>query len=68
MKQISLSLKAARDFFFLAVYRISDDIRILASTHPRLVEVEREIVGRFDCVSAPSVAMRGYVRWHYCSP
>lgn len=39
------------------VYRVSDDIRILRSTHPRLIEKEREIAARFDCVSVPSMTM-----------
>ncbi|MDL2280196.1 hypothetical protein LJC15_06035 [Desulfovibrio sp. OttesenSCG-928-G11] len=41
------------------IYRVSDDIRILGSTHPRLVELEREIVSSFDCVSVPSSWMLG---------
>ena len=36
------------------IYRVSDDIRILGSTHPRLVELEREIAPLFDSVSVPS--------------
>lgn len=39
------------------VYRVSDDIRILGATHPRLVEVERELAPRFDRISVPSAAM-----------
>lgn len=39
------------------VYRVSDDIRILGSTHPRLIEWEREIVPDFDYISVPSSAM-----------
>lgn len=39
------------------VYRVSDDIRILGSTHPRLVELEREIVDDFDYISVPSSVM-----------
>jgi 2-beta-glucuronyltransferase len=39
------------------VYRVSDDVRILGSTHPRLVELEREIAPLFDCVSVPSSTM-----------
>lgn len=41
------------------VYRVSDDIRILGSTHPRLIEVEKGIADAFDCVSVPSVPMLG---------
>ena len=40
------------------VYRVSDDIRILGSTHPRMVKLEKEIVGKFDCVSVPSSVMQ----------
>ena len=36
------------------IYRVSDDVRILGSTHPRLVELEREIAPDFDSVSVPS--------------
>jgi 2-beta-glucuronyltransferase len=39
------------------VYRVSDDVRILGSTHPRLIEWEREIAPDFDCVSVPSHTM-----------
>ena len=39
------------------VYRVSDDIRILGSTHPRLIEWEREIVPDFDYISVPSSVM-----------
>ena len=39
------------------VYRVSDDIRILGSTHPRLIDLEREIVSSFDYVSVPSSVM-----------
>lgn len=39
------------------VYRVSDDIRILGSTHPRLIEWEREVVPEFDYISVPSSAM-----------
>jgi 2-beta-glucuronyltransferase len=39
------------------IYRVSDDIRILGSTHPRLIELEREIAPDFDCVSVPSAWM-----------
>lgn len=41
------------------VYRVSDDIRILGSTPPCLVEHERKIAGRFDTVSVPSSVMQG---------
>ena len=40
------------------VYRVSDDIRILGSTHPRMVELEQQIVNQFDCVSVPSSVMQ----------
>lgn len=40
------------------VYRVSDDIRILGSTHPRMVELEQQIVSQFDCVSVPSSVMQ----------
>lgn len=39
------------------VYRVSDDIRILGSTHPRLIEFEREIISDFDYISVPSSTM-----------
>ena len=39
------------------VYRVSDDLRILRSTHPRLLELEKEIAPDFDCVSVPSAWM-----------
>jgi 2-beta-glucuronyltransferase len=39
------------------VYRVSDDMRILGSTHPRLLEVERQIAPLFDRVSVPSHVM-----------
>lgn len=39
------------------VYRVSDDIRMLGSTHPRLVELEREIAPEFDAISVPSSVM-----------
>ena len=39
------------------IYRVSDDVRILGSTHPRLIELEREIAPLFDCVSVPSAWM-----------
>ena len=39
------------------VYRVSDDVRILGSTHPRLIEVERELAPCFDLISVPSAAM-----------
>lgn len=39
------------------VYRVSDDIRILGSTHPRLIEWEREIVPDFEYISVPSSVM-----------
>ena len=35
------------------IYRVSDDVRILGSTHPRLVELEQEIAPDFDGVSVP---------------
>ncbi|MDR2161835.1 MAG: hypothetical protein LBO77_06850 [Desulfovibrio sp.] len=41
------------------VYRVSDDVRILGSTHPRLVELERELAPLFDRVSVPSSSMLG---------
>lgn len=40
------------------VYRVSDDIRILGSTHPRMVELEQQIANQFDCVSVPSSTMQ----------
>lgn len=40
------------------IYRVSDDIRLLRSTHPRLVELEQEIASEFDCVSIPAVWMQ----------
>lgn len=39
------------------IYRVSDDIRILGSTHPRLIELEREIAPDFDRISVPSSTM-----------
>ena len=39
------------------IYRVSDDIRILGSTHPRLIELEREIAPDFDYISVPSSVM-----------
>jgi len=39
------------------VYRVSDDLRILRSTPPRLLELEKEISPDFDCVSVPSAWM-----------
>ena len=36
------------------IFRVSDDIRILRSTHPRLVELETAIAPDFDCISVPS--------------
>jgi 2-beta-glucuronyltransferase len=41
------------------IYRVSDDVRILGSTHPRLVELEQEIAPLFDRVSVPSPTMLG---------
>lgn len=35
------------------IYRVSDDIRILRSTHPRMVELEQEVAPLFDAVSVP---------------
>ncbi len=35
------------------VYRVSDDIRILRSSHPRLFELEAEIAPGFDLISVP---------------
>jgi len=40
-----------------AIYRVSDDVRILGSTHPSLVELEREIAPLFDLVSVPAAVM-----------
>jgi 2-beta-glucuronyltransferase len=39
------------------IYRVSDDIRVLRSTHPRLLELEREIAPLFDLVSVPASVM-----------
>ena len=39
------------------IYRVSDDVRILGSTHPRLVELEREIAPLFQCISIPTAWM-----------
>lgn len=39
------------------VYRVSDDVRVLRSAHPRLIELEAEIAPLFDCVSVPNVWM-----------
>jgi len=39
------------------LYRVSDDVRILGSTHPRLVELEQEIASLFDLVSVPAAIM-----------
>ena len=36
------------------IYRVSDDVRILGSTHPRLVELEKEIAPLFDRISIPT--------------
>ena len=41
-----------------AIYRVSDDLRILSSTHPRLIELEAEITPQFDCISVPSPKMQ----------
>lgn len=51
--------QAARRFAPAArhVYRVSDDIRILRSTHPRMVELEQEIAPLFDSVSVPCAGM-----------
>lgn len=35
------------------VYRVSDDIAVMRSTHPRLIELEREIAPQFDLISVP---------------
>ena len=40
------------------IYRVSDDIRILGSTHPRMIELEKQIVNQFDSVSVPSSVMQ----------
>ena len=40
-----------------AIYRVSDDLRTLRSTHPRLLELEEEIAPLFDLVSVPAAAM-----------
>ncbi|MDR2488870.1 MAG: hypothetical protein LBD42_05190 [Desulfovibrio sp.] len=39
------------------IYRVSDDVRLLGSTHPRLVKLEREISPLFDLVSVPTETM-----------
>ena len=39
------------------IYRVSDDVRVLRSTHPRLVELEQEIAPLFDLVSVTSAVM-----------
>ena len=39
------------------IYRVSDDVRILGSTHPKLVELEREIAPLFQCISIPTAWM-----------
>ncbi len=39
------------------VYRVSDDIRFLGSTHPRLLEVEQRVARQFNCISVPSYTM-----------
>ena len=39
------------------IYRVSDDVRILRSAHPRLIELEREIAPLFDLVSVPAAVM-----------
>ena len=39
------------------IYRVSDDVRVLHSTHPRLLELEREIAPLFDLVSVPAAVM-----------
>ena len=39
------------------VYRVSDDLRFLGSTHPRLLEVEQRIAPQFDRISVPSYTM-----------
>ena len=41
------------------IYRVSDDVRILRSTHPRLVELEQEIAPLFHTVSVPCAWMLG---------
>ena len=39
------------------IYRVSDDVRVLRSAHPRLVALEQEIAGGFDCISVPTSSM-----------
>lgn len=39
------------------LYRVSDDIRILRSTHPRMIELEQEIAPFFDSISVPCAGM-----------
>lgn len=39
------------------LYRVSDDIRILRSTHPRMIELEQEIAPLFDSISVPCAGM-----------
>ena len=39
------------------IYRVSDDVRILRSSHPRLIELEQEIAPLFHTVSVPCTSM-----------
>ena len=39
------------------IYRVSDDVRILRSTHPRQIELEQEIAPLFHVVSVPCTWM-----------
>lgn len=39
------------------IYRVSDDIRILRSAHPRMITLEQEIAPHFDLVSVPCTAI-----------
>ncbi len=41
------------------VYRVSDDLRVLRSAHPRLIERQSELASCFDCISVPTKIMRG---------
>lgn len=39
------------------IYRVSDDIRVLRSTHPSMLTLEKDLTPLFDCISVPSAAM-----------
>ncbi len=40
------------------IYRVSDDLRVLRSVHPRLIEWQADLVPCFDCISVPTKIMK----------